>query len=101
MICAAVRRAEKGMIDADIGQGLLKQRIPRENKGRSGGFRSILFYKKGGMAVFLHLYAKSMRAHVSASEQQVLEKACQGTQETHARADQRSDRNRPLGRSLR
>ncbi|MCP6769882.1 type II toxin-antitoxin system RelE/ParE family toxin, partial [Klebsiella pneumoniae] len=38
------------------------------------GFRSILFYKKGGMAVFLHLYAKSMRANVSASEQQVLEK---------------------------
>jgi hypothetical protein len=43
-LCAAVRRAENGMIDADLGHGLIKQRIPRKHQGRSGGFRSILFY---------------------------------------------------------
>ena len=29
----ALRRAEKGLIDADLGGGLIKQRIPRRNQG--------------------------------------------------------------------
>ena len=41
-LCAAVARAEKGLIDADLGGGVIKQRIARPNEGRSGGFRSIV-----------------------------------------------------------
>jgi hypothetical protein len=71
---AAVQRAENGMIDADLGHGLIKQRIPRENQGRSSGFRSILVYRRGRLAIFIHLFAKSSRANVSDAERLSLEK---------------------------
>jgi hypothetical protein len=31
----AIERAERGLIDADLGGGLIKQRIARQGKGRS------------------------------------------------------------------
>ena len=38
----AIERAERGLIDADLGRGLIKQRIARKGKGRSGGYRTII-----------------------------------------------------------
>ncbi|WP_447415009.1 type II toxin-antitoxin system RelE/ParE family toxin, partial [Clostridium perfringens] len=35
----AIERAERGLIDADLGGGLIKQRVARPGQGRSGGFR--------------------------------------------------------------
>ena len=32
----AIARAERGLIDADLGGGLIKQRVARPGKGRSG-----------------------------------------------------------------
>jgi hypothetical protein len=40
-LCEAVRRAERGLIDADLGGGVIKQRLAREGQGKSGGFRII------------------------------------------------------------
>ena len=61
----AVRRAENGLVDAEIGASLIKQRIARKGGGRSGGFRTIVFYKAGDRAVFLHLFAKNQQANLS------------------------------------
>ena len=55
----AVERAEAGLIDADLGQGLIKQRVARPGKGRSGGYRTIIAYRSGQRAVFLFGFAKS------------------------------------------
>lgn len=41
----AVERAERGLIDADLGGGLIKQRVARQGKGRSGGYRVIVAYR--------------------------------------------------------
>jgi len=38
----AVDRAAKGLVDAELGSGLIKQRIARKGQGRSGGYRSVL-----------------------------------------------------------
>ena len=38
----AVQRASGGLIDADLGGGLIKQRVSRPGQGRSGGYRTIL-----------------------------------------------------------
>lgn len=75
---AAIVRAEKGSIDADLGHGLIKQRVPRENEGRSGGYRTIIFYKKGRISVFLHMFAKSGQANLKASELQVYVQLAKG-----------------------
>jgi hypothetical protein len=58
-LCEAISRAERGLIDADLGGGVIKQRIPRPGQGRSGGFRTILFYWKNDRAVFVDGFAKS------------------------------------------
>jgi hypothetical protein len=64
----AVDRAEAGTIDADLGGGLIKQRIARTGEGRSGGFRTILTYRKGARAVFLHLFSKARQPNIGPAE---------------------------------
>jgi hypothetical protein len=64
----AVRRADSGLIDADLGAHLIKQRIARAGAGQSGGYRAILFYRKADRAVFLHVFEKSNKANLTKSE---------------------------------
>lgn len=65
---AAVSRAERGIIDAELGAFLIKQRVPRQGQGRSGGFRTIIVYQRGNRAVFLHIFAKNARANLTKAE---------------------------------
>lgn len=58
-LCEAVGRAEKGLIDADLGGGLIKQRVARPGVGRSGGYRTLVLYRSGARAVFAFGFAKS------------------------------------------
>lgn len=64
----AVVRAEAGSIDADLGGGLIKQRIARPGAVRSGGYRAIIAYRSGNRAVFLYGFAKSERDNIGADE---------------------------------
>jgi hypothetical protein len=64
----AIERAERGMIDADLGGGLIKQRVARQGQGRSGGYRMIVAYRTKGRAVFLLGFAKSERENISSDE---------------------------------
>ena len=65
---ATIARAERGLIDAQLGFALIKQRVPRPGQGRSGGFRTIIAYVQGEVAVFLHLFAKSAKATLTETE---------------------------------
>jgi hypothetical protein len=60
----AIGRAECGLIDADLGGGLIKQRVARSGKGRSGGYRTITAYRRGARAVFLLGFAKSEHENI-------------------------------------
>ena len=64
----AIKRAEMGLVDADLGGGLIKQRVARAGKGRSGGYRTIIAYRRGGRAVFLYCFAKSERENIGPDE---------------------------------
>jgi hypothetical protein len=64
----AIARAERGLIDADLRGGLIKQRVARPGKGRSGGYRVIVAYRAKGRAVFLFGFAKSDRENVDSRE---------------------------------
>ncbi|KMO39143.1 hypothetical protein VQ03_16095 [Methylobacterium tarhaniae] len=68
----AVTRAESGLIDAGLGLCLIKQRVARPGQGRSGGFRTILFYKRKERAVFLYVFPKNARANVTPGELEAL-----------------------------
>ena len=64
----AVRRAEQGVVDADLGGGVIKQRIARPGQGRARGFRSIVLFRRGERAFFVHGFAKSRRANLRSDE---------------------------------
>lgn len=68
----AIERAERGLIDADLGGGLIKQRVARPGQGRSGGFRMIVAYRTEDKAFFLYGFAKNERENIEDSELQTL-----------------------------
>ncbi|EIZ79377.1 hypothetical protein WSK_2036 [Novosphingobium sp. Rr 2-17] len=68
----AIERAERGIIDADLGGGLLKQRVARPGRGRSGGFRMIVAYRTDERAFFLYGFAKNERDNIDDNELQTL-----------------------------
>jgi len=64
----SIARAEQGLIDADLGGGLIKQRVARKGQGRSGGYRVIVAYRKQSRAILLFGFAKSERENISSDE---------------------------------
>ena len=73
----AIKRADQGRIDADLGGGLIKQRVARQGKGRSGGYRMIVAYRARRRAVLLFGFAKSERENVSQDELLFLRKVAE------------------------
>lgn len=68
MLWEAAERADAGRIDADLGGGVIKQRIARRGEGKSGGFRTILLFRRGAIAVFAYGFAKSDRGNIRPDE---------------------------------
>ena len=68
MLFRAILEAERGLIDADLGGGVIKQRIARPGGGKSGGFRTIIVFRVGVLAFFVHGFAKNERANIRADE---------------------------------
>ena len=69
---ASLRRAiggvEAGLVDADLGSGLVKQRLARAGQGKSGGHRTVIAFLRGKRAVFLYGFAKNERSNIDAEE---------------------------------
>ncbi|CAN1502563.1 Toxin HigB-2 [Caulobacteraceae bacterium] len=64
----AVVRANIGLIDADLGAGVIKQRISRQGAGKSGGFRTIIFFKARNRAIFMFGFAKKAKKNLTREE---------------------------------
>lgn len=67
-LCRAIKDAEKGLVDADLGGGVIKQRIARKGEGASGGYRSIVLYRRGKRAFFVFGFAKNQTANIKKDE---------------------------------
>ncbi|WP_439287232.1 type II toxin-antitoxin system RelE/ParE family toxin [Lonepinella sp. BR2357] len=65
LLIEAVQRAEKGLIDADLGGNVIKQRIARKGQGRSSGYRSLIFYKINGNCIFFSIFEKNAMDNIS------------------------------------
>jgi hypothetical protein len=64
----AIERAERGIVDADLAGGVIKQRLARQGQGRSGGYRVLIAYQRSRRAVFLYGFAKSERDNIADDE---------------------------------
>lgn len=72
-LCKAVREMENGLIDADLGGFLYKQRVARPGGGKSGGYRTLLSAKIDDRYVFLHGFPKSDKANITQAERKALQ----------------------------
>lgn len=57
-----------GQIDADLGGGVIKQRIARPGQGRSKGYRTIILFRRGAKAFFEYGFSKSRRLNINDNE---------------------------------
>jgi len=78
-LCDAIERAERGLIDADLGAGVIKQRIARPGEGKSGGFRTIIFFRVGERAFFVLGFAKNELANIGDDDLKILKRTAQAT----------------------
>jgi len=64
----AVAQMERGLIDADLGGNLFKQRVALPGRGKSGSTRTIIATRFAGALFFLYGFEKSERDNISAKE---------------------------------
>jgi hypothetical protein len=63
----AVQRAKRGLIDADLGGQVIKQRVARPGQGKRGGFRMLIGFGSD-RAVYLFAWAKNERENIDSGE---------------------------------
>ena len=64
----AIDDAARGLIDADLGGGLIKLRIARPGAGKRGGYRMLIGFRAGHRAVFIFGFAKKDMDNISDSQ---------------------------------
>ena len=67
-LCRAVRDGERGLIAADLGGGVIEQRIARPGQGKSGEFRTPIVVGAGTRAIFVHGFAKNEKDNIGREE---------------------------------
>jgi hypothetical protein len=63
-----------GMGTANLGGFVYKRRISRPSRGKSGGYRVLLFYRKDDRVFFAHGFAKSDMENINRRELTALKK---------------------------
>lgn len=71
-MCEAVRSARRGLVDADLGGGVIKQGITHEGGGRSGGLRATAVFRLGELTFFSYGFAKRGHENLRRDELETL-----------------------------
>ena len=64
----ALSEIQSGQFEANLGGHLYKKRIRFEGQGKSGSGRTIICYKKGDRAIFIHGFSKNEKSNLSKKE---------------------------------
>jgi len=76
-LCDAVREMAQGLIDADLGGGVLKKRVGLAGRGKRGGGRTLVATNKGDRWFFVFGFEKNERANISTEEKEALQALAQ------------------------
>ena len=71
-LLTAVQEIARGLIDSDLGGGVLKKRIGVPGRGKSGGARVVLATNRGDRWFFMFGFLKNERANISPRELEAL-----------------------------
>lgn len=72
-LCSAVAEMAQGLIDADLGGGVVKKRVGLAGRGKSGGARTLVATNKGNRWFFVFGFEKSSRANIAPDELDALQ----------------------------
>ncbi len=72
VLAIAVAEMEKGLIDAQLGGQVVKKRVRLPGRGKRGGTRTLVAFRKGKRAFFVEGFARNERANISNLELKVL-----------------------------
>jgi hypothetical protein len=67
-LCRAIREISTGLAHANLGGGVYKQRVARKGQGKSGGFRTIIFFRAHKTAFFILGFAKNEQDNLERNE---------------------------------
>lgn len=67
-LCCAVAEMVLGLIDADLGGGVLKKRVGLAGRGKRGGARTLVATNKGSLWFFVFGFEKNDRANIDEDE---------------------------------
>ena len=67
-LCAAIAEMMMGLIDGDLGGGIVKKRIGLAGRGKRGGARTLVATNKGSRWFFVYGFEKKDRTNISADE---------------------------------
>lgn len=73
-LCTAVQEMMSGLIDADLGGGLVKKRIGRPGQGKRGGYRTLVATNRGNRWVFVFGFPKNALSNIDKDETEALKK---------------------------
>ena len=67
----AISEIEAGLIDSDLGGGLIKKRVARAGQGKRGGYRMLLAFKSKERSIFMFGISKNDRENLDADEKNI------------------------------
>lgn len=68
VLCRAVEEMERGLIDADLGGGLIKKRVALPGRGKSGGARTLIATNKSDRWFFVFGFEKNEMENIEPAE---------------------------------
>ena len=71
-LCKAVAEMQKGLIDADLGGGVVKKRVPLPGRGKSGSTRTLVATNKGSRWFFMVGFEKNEKDNINPGELEAL-----------------------------
>ena len=72
-LCTAVSEMDAGLIDADLGGGVVKKRVALPGRGKSGGTRTLVATNKGNRWFFVFGFEKNERTNINKKELEALQ----------------------------
>ena len=73
----AVEEIEKGLLEANLGGNLYKKRVATATKGKRGGLRTLLAYKKGKVIFFIYGFEKGQKENISDQDEEYLKSSAE------------------------
>lgn len=94
VLCAAVTEMAQGLMDAELGGGVVKKRVALPGRGKRGGARTLVATNKGSLWFFVFGFEKSDRVNISDQELAALQELAQDLlTRTNAQLDQAVQEN--------